>query len=251
MIDHSTKKLGRLPSAQDDRTLRLSTFRTPGVPPPPPQRLWQTPVPIWGTMGNNQYGNCVICTAAHVLLSMRANESNDNRQITDNAVIELSREMGALDGYDILQRNKYWRNKGMWGNYLWAFATVNPANAPEVRSAVNDLGCLDIGLALPKAWQTAPVWDVGIGRSYIPGSWGLHSVPIVGYSLAYVYVVTWGAVQPITWPGLTKYSDEAYALLNPEWIARDAVSPSGYDLNALHKALFALTGKGLSTQLSP
>lgn len=53
-------------------------------------------------MENDNYGNCVIATAGHALLNWRANELNDLQRITDAAVIDLSRTMGALQGYNIL-----------------------------------------------------------------------------------------------------------------------------------------------------
>lgn len=235
------RMLGRYPSRPDPRTLRLSDYADPAAPPPPPQRLWQTPVSDWGVMGNNLYGNCTIVTPAHAILAWRANELSDTRRISDNAVIELSREMGALNGYNILDRLRYWRKLGMWANLLWAFASVDPLDRPSIARAINTFGVVDIGVNLPLAWRNADEWTTGTGRNYRPGSWGGHSVPLVGYDKTNVYAVTWGQIVPMTWDALTTYCDEAYALIDPDWIAGDSFSPSGLDLNAMHVDLMTIT----------
>jgi hypothetical protein len=229
-----------LPSRDDSRTLRLDKYARRELLPQPKICLWQEAVGEWGVMGNNDYGNCVIATAGHAILSWSANAQLNDKRITDEAVVELSREMGALDGYNILNRLKWWRKKGMWGNYLWAFAAVDMTDRPLVQDAINAFGLCDIGLNLPRAWVDSEVWDVGTGREYRPDSWGGHSVPLVGYDESYVYCVTWGEVQPITWAALPYYSDEGYALIDPSWLAGGPVCPSGFDLVQLHADLKAL-----------
>lgn len=235
-------KLGCNPSRRDARTLQLAYYRKLPYYEQPPERRWDKPIDDWGIMGNDNYGNCTIVTPAHAILAWAANESGDLRRIADSAVIELSREMGALDGYNILDRLNWWRKKGMWANRLWAYAQINPADESTMRTAINNFGCADIALSLPLAWQGADVWDTGYGRTYRPNSWGGHSVPIVGYDTNFLYVVTWGYIQTMTWQALAYYSDEAYALINPSWLAGgDATTPSGFDLTLLHADLQKVT----------
>ena len=236
--------LGRLPSAIDPRTLQLSNYLRTDLEiasePVPTGRRWDTKISDWGVMGNDTYGNCTIVTAAHALLCWRTNELDATQRITDSAVIELSRTMGAINGFSILERLKWWRKRGMWGDRLWAFAAVNPTNIDLIRLTINTFGCADIGLNLPRAWQSANLWDVGGGRAYEPGSWGGHSVPLVGYDEKFVYAVSWGSIVPMTWKAIPVYCDEAYALIDPNWIAADSIAPSGVDLTALHTDLMAL-----------
>lgn len=229
--------LGRTPKRNDPRTLRFANYTRGISRAAPDKRLWQLPISDWGVMGNNQYGNCVIVTAAHAILTWRANELGDTRRITDAAVIELSRSMGALAGYNILDRLNYWRRVGMWADNLWAFMSVDLTNQDEVRNAVNVFGCLDIGVNLPNAWRNSDIWNTGNGRSYSPGSWGGHSVPIVGYDPEYLWAASWGECLPMEWAALPEYCDEGYALINSNWLAGDSVTPSGFDLPALHADL--------------
>jgi hypothetical protein len=179
-------------------------------------------------------------TAANAILNWKANDAGNPSPIADSAIIELSRQMGATNGYNILDRLKYWRRETMWGNRLWAYAQVDTNDPNEIKAAVNAGGAVDLGVALASAWQGSDVWDSGSGRSYRPGSWGLHSVPIVGYDENGCYVATWGETVRLTWDALPTYCDEAYALINPAWIGEDGTSPSFLDLPALHAALRAL-----------
>jgi hypothetical protein len=229
--------LGRLPSKHDPRTLRVRDLRLPGIPPPPAERRWDSAVARFALGGNDRYGNCVIVTAANALVNIRANDSGLVEPMTDSAIIDLSRRMGAMDGYNILDRLKYWRRETMWGNRLWAFAQVNPADAEEIKATVNYCGVCDIGVALASAWRGQNVWENGTGRNYTPGSWGLHSVPIVGYDATACYVASWGELVTFPWDALARYSDEAYALIDPDWLGPDGTTPGFLDLPALHAAL--------------
>jgi hypothetical protein len=232
--------LGRTPYRPDSRTLRLANYRKPKLNQIPAQRYWHKSITDWGVMGNDTLGNCVIVTPAHAILVWRANELDDTRRIADAAVIELSRQMGATNGYNILDRLKYWRKESMWSNRLWAFAAIDPDDIVQIKDTINTFGVADIGINLPIAWQGAPEWTTGAGRSYRPGSWGGHSVPLAGYDEDFVYAVSWGKIIPMTWDALPEYCDEAYALIDALWIARDAVTPCGYDLQAIRAELNAL-----------
>ncbi len=233
------RMLGKLPPVRDPRTLQLSRYYRREEAVPPATRRWDTPVSDWGVMGNNRYGNCVIVTPAHALLSMHANTSGDLARITDAAVIELSRQMRALHGYAILNRLKYWRKTGMWGNKLYAFAAIDTHGPLDFKVAIDEFGWADIGLDMPTAWQDEEVWDTGLSYRYKPGTWGPHSVPLVGYDERLAYCVTWGKLQPITWAAIAKYCDEAYATIDGDWMATTAKTPSGFDWETLEYDLTA------------
>ena len=243
MIDHPTKKLGRMPSRRDRRTLRLGNYIPSALPVQPAEVHWEKVVPAdgWGVMGNDSFGNCVICCAAHIILSIHAAAMGDTKRISDDEVIALSRTMGALDGYNILDRLNYWRKTGMWGHKIWAFASIDPHDHEAVKLAVNEFGAVDFGVNLPIAWRDSSTWETGNGRSYRPGSWGGHSVPAVGYSADGLAVVSWGEVIPMTWLAWDEYVDEAYASILPDWLAKEGVTPSGIDLPRLRADLTQAT----------
>lgn len=233
------RMLGKLPPIFDRRTLRLANYYPREEAVMPATCHWDAAVKDWGTMGNDRWGNCVIVTAAHGILAMKANAMADTKRLTDAEVVALSRQMRALHGYNILTRLNYWRKKGMWGDKIYAYAAIDPQVPLDAKVAVYEFGFADIGLAMPAAWQDAEIWDVGTGSRYRPNTWGGHSVPVVGYDEKCLYVVTWGAIQPITWAAFDEYCDEAYAVMDYSWMDTSHKTPSGFDWNTLDADLEA------------
>jgi hypothetical protein len=232
--------LGKLPAVQDSRNLQFKKYlKTPAVTPPA-ARGWHVGIDNWSLGGNDRFGNCVIVAAANLILCWRSNAIDANKPISDTAIIELSREMGALDGYAILDRLKWWRKKSMWADEIWAFAQIDPHSTEEIKIVINEFGACDLGLQMPRAWQKQEIWTAGDGPSFYANSWGGHSVPVVGYDSEYCYLATWGAIQRITWEALQIYCDEAYVIIAPDWLASLGLTPSGLDLSALHADLMAL-----------
>ncbi len=245
-----TVKLGCLPSRHDRRTLQLANYApTSGkylaLVLPPAQCNYQKikAATAWGADGNNQFGNCVIACAAHIIDSVTENESGaETPRIPDNLVVQLSRQMGALHGYNILDRLNWWRQRGMWGHQLQAFAAVALHNHPLAQFGINAFGALDIGVNLPLAWQGTATWECGTGRRFDPGSWGGHSVPILGYDATWLYACSWGGIIPMSYDAFDMYVSESYVDLLPEWFAKNNVSPSGLDVTALLSDLSQVTG---------
>jgi hypothetical protein len=67
---------------------------------------------------------------------------------------------------------------------------------------------------------------------------GGHYVPLVALR-GDLYCVTWGKLQPLTRAFLTKYCDEAWAILSPEMLT-GGKSLEGFDLAQLQSDLKAL-----------
>ena len=69
-----------------------------------------------------------------------------------------------------------------------------------------------------------------------------HCIPAVGYDERNLYVVTWGALKPMSWQFYDAYADEVFAVLSNDWInAKLGVAPSGFNLAALNQDLAAIT----------
>jgi hypothetical protein len=61
---------------------------------------------------------------------------------------------------------------------------------------------------------------------------------VVAYDQRGLTVVTWGALQRMTWGFLYAYCDEAYAVLSQDWISHTTnLAASGFDLAALENDL--------------
>jgi hypothetical protein len=241
MHDPTKCLLGRLPSVHDPRTLRLRRFLSAPLPPPPPTEMHHEGITDWGIMGNTAYGNCVIVTAAHAIMAWYHATRGITDRIPDEKVITLSRQLGALNGYSILQRNKIWRNSGMWTNQTSAFAQTGSTEPTLHRQIIHTFGISDVGLAMPRAWQQQDPWDTGRGPAFRKYTWGGHSVPLVGYDEELFYCVTWGKIQAITPAALTAYCDEAYAIIDQAWLDATGRTPEQLDMQALNAALATVT----------
>jgi hypothetical protein len=113
-----------------------------------------------------------------------------------------------------------------------------PLDETVVKQAIDLFGGIYIGLELPSAWQGAPLWDVGPGSAFAPGSWGGHAVPAIAYDENGVTVVTWGQLMPMTWAAFARYCDESFACLSQDWItAATQQAPVGFDLAQLQSDL--------------
>ncbi len=49
--------------------------------------------------------------------------------------------------------------------------------------------------------------------------------------------MTWGAVKAMSWQFYKAYSDEAYAVLSHDWIAKNGKAVAGFDLKTLEADL--------------
>ena len=241
-------KLGKLPVRHDVRTLRLQRYADPAKLPEPPVQLdLAAPVPGWPMYANDRLGDCTCAAAGHMIEAWSA-AAGALVEVTERAVVDAfdhvkivdtaTGEAGAVE-LDVLT---YWRKTGIGGHRIGAFAAVAVHDGRLVRTAGWLFGGLYIGLALPLTAQRQAVWDwtgslAGPAR---PGSWGGHAVDVVGYSAAGLDVVTWGEVKTMTWSFWERYTDEAYAIISPDFLRGDR-APNGFDLAALRADLALVT----------
>ena len=236
------RRLGRLPSPPDARTLQFPDYIRLPLPPAAPTIDWTKAITNWGVLGNDAYGDCVYAGVGHHIMCWTVNKTGTPHPVTSREIIAayLS-DTGGDNGANILDTCKLWRKRGICGHRIWAFTALNPGNPEWVRLAIELFGGIKTGVNLPNAWRTAEFWDIGRGRNYEPGSWGGHDVPIIAYDETHLTCVSWGQLQKLTWAGFAKYFDEAYAMISPEWLAPDAQTPEGFDLKLLHDDLKVVT----------
>jgi hypothetical protein len=121
---------------------------------------------------------------------------------------------------------------------------LTPGNRTNVEAAVHLFDAIGIGFMFPD--YAMRQFNQGRSWSVLPGGTieGGHYVPVIGYDRRYLYTVTWGRVQKMTWAFFRKFCDEAWGILSEELLA-GGKSPDGLDLAALDQDLKALD---LSTQ---
>jgi hypothetical protein len=254
-------RLGKHAPRFDARVPRLEPhLARAALPAPPATKNWPaaSKVSAWGMMLNNTLGDCVIAAKGHAVLEWTALTGTHQQVLLPDVVILAGYE--AVGGYvpgdpstdngcDMLTAAQYFQATGFGGHRISAFATLGTGRSLSIahwQEAINLFGLVDIGLALPAAWQSltnaGDVWDVDPNGStsgdWAPGSWGGHDVPLMGYNAASkVYqLITWGQVQYITEAALRAYCDEAYTYLSPDWIYNGA-APNLYKLAELQADL--------------
>ncbi len=255
-IDPLKLKLGKQPPRHDPRTLLLASYTTAALPAPPPTMNLASKVGnAWGMMDNDQIGDCTCAAAGHLIMEWTANAQSkmavpSDQQIVAaySAITGYNPATGANDnGAQELDVLNYWRQQGIAGHNIQAFIALEPSNHTHVMDAVWIFGGCYIGLALPKSAQAQTsnkqVWSVppaGTGGDGKPGSWGGHAVPVVAYDSRSLTVVTWGALQAMTWGFWAAYCDEAYAILSSDYLAQKGgqmQTPNGFNLAQLQEDL--------------
>jgi hypothetical protein len=138
---------------------------------------------------------------------------------------------------------KYWRNTGIAGHKILAFAAPEPGNKDHIRAALDLFGGLYVGLDLPISAQNQMVWSVppyGPRGPGAPGSWGGHCVVLEAYDSQGLTVISWGQKKRMTWGFFMVYCDESFAVLSQDWVKPGFRSPEGFALAQLQADLQAI-----------
>jgi hypothetical protein len=190
--------------------------------------------PELGMMLNDEIGLCTCAALAHMEQTWSA-WGGEPRRPTDDQVLEAYNRIngGRDEGAAMLDALKMARNVGIGGNPIYGFVAIDPQNLDQVRTAAFLFGGLYIGLMLPRSCQFQQVWDVTEGEGSEPNSWGGHAASLVDYDHKGVTIVTWGALQRMTWTFWLRYVDEAFVILEQDYLGPDKRSPQGFSLQKL------------------
>ena len=246
-------KLGKRPPKFDARTLLLANYLTKELNAPPASADYAKPISSWPMFGNDQYGDCTCAAAGHMIEEWTANTGTE-RTLSESAILNAYNYFahGVADaGASMLDVLKYWRTTGIGGDKIHAFAQLEPHNSLQVQDTVFLFGNCYIGLELPDfavtpgtnflttPWIFPPTGPVG---NAAPNPNNGHCVPAVAYDPRNLWVVTWGALKPMTWQFYTTYMDEAFAVLSLDWINKHLEkAPPGLNLQALESDLASVT----------
>jgi hypothetical protein len=252
-----SRKLGKKAARHDSKALLLASYLTsmPIAPLAPASfshgsTTWDYPM-----MLNDSLGDCTIACAGHLVQLWTG--LNGSQQVIPDADIEsayiaVTKSEGAAynpktkandNGCVIADVLKYWQNTGIGGHKIAGSVSLEPGNADMVRGSVYLFGGIDIGVQLPISAQGQAIWSVPPGGAVgngAPGSWGGHSVPVVGYGPNYLTVITWGALLHMTWGFFAAYCDEAYVPLSADWMNAKENSPDGIAWDTLQADLAKL-----------
>lgn len=217
-------KLGRLPSPPEKlaTTLKLARY-LPNLAHPDAVDL-TVGIPSWPMFANDHYGDCTCASLGHMLEVFTMQVDGKPRILTDNDILALYNLVnnGVDQGADMLRVLGTWRKVGLAGDLIFAYCAVPPSNLELVKAGLWYFSGLYIGLNLPLTAQVQTgqgLWAVvpGGGPHSAPGSWGGHAVNVVAYDAVGPTVVTWGALQKMTWEFWNTYVDECYAVVPADY----------------------------------
>lgn len=258
--------LGRLPKKGNEKSPLLRVMLSQAkisLPVPPVSTTWRSQVKNWPMLGNDSVGNCVIAGSLHYYQSVTANANIQIIPDTASAISDYSLvgEATAGSGYDpttgandnglvIDEAVTYWMDKGLAIdsngilNKLAGQARIEPTDHEVLKVGISEFCGVLAGVNLPTSAQaetnSGVPWE---SLKDVPGSWGGHCIYIVDYDENWLYTITWGAVQKLSWAWWDKYSDEAVAILDRDWISsKTKTSPSKLTLASLDKEIEELRG---------
>lgn len=193
---------------------------------------------------NDRLGDCVIAGKYHQMGIWSANDTPSTILATDQEVIDhYHRICGAGDnGCMITSVLDYFQRQGLVAggklHKIDSYVSINNTNKELVKAANYLFGGLTLGINLPQAWTQAPgVWDVTSSRIV-----GGHDVCSGGHNAQGVQIATWGEICTITWAAFlsTRWVEECYAELSPDWYNDDRLSPHGINVELLKHDLAML-----------
>lgn len=240
-MDFSHFKLGRIrpPAEKLVKLVSIASYMNLAeLPKAPPSHSWSTPVGSWPMYDNDLIGDCTAAGYAHMEQCWSKNAGGEYVEPPIDQVVDFYKATSGYDGTPATDQGadeitvlNYARKVGMAGHKIQAYGGVNPLDAAIVNLSIYLFGGLYLGLALPVTAQNQTTWSVvDAGDDSMPGSWGGHCVPVLDYfANGDLLCVTWGTTLQMTRAFFEKYTDQAYALLSPNWLNARGISPSGFD----------------------
>jgi hypothetical protein len=212
-------------------------------------------------LGNDQWGDCVWAGAAHEHL-LTSTVAGKPAAFDDDGVLS---DYSAATGFDpnagppgnnptdrgtnVRSALGYRRSTGIVdaagtrhkiGAYLALdVSRIRSGDFSEVAEAAYLFGAVGVGIQVPQSAETE--FDEHKMWSYVEGSpnAGGHYVPIVAHR-KHIECVTWGRVQPMGQRFVSHYVDEAWAIVNPDFLDVNGKSPQGFDMGQLQADLAQL-----------
>jgi len=260
IVATSTHKLGRLARGHDQRIPMLHTLTAGIAQSAPPVAVDHTkgmPANL-GMMLNDTLGDCTCAAFYHALQVWSFNSGapidtepdQDVKLLYEKACGYKPSQGGEGPGGNeqhvltyILKEGAPAGKTGKSLKKIDAFVEVSVANLDNVKRTVADCGVCYIGFnvpqyIMPQGKEPLSVWDVNpkADNTIIGG----HAVVLAGYNAQGARLISWGQYYTMTWAFFEKFVDEAYAIADPEWIAKTGKTPGGLTLAQLEAAMKAL-----------
>jgi hypothetical protein len=207
----------------------------------PPSANWYAAVDSWPMLGNDNYGDCVPCGAIHCLQS-RLTYAEKPVTFGDQDALNLYGRWGNYPAKDegcvMSEAMADWAKNGIplpdgTTDTPTSYVTVNPKITYRIQLGISQCGSVMMGIECPEAWldiDSGALMDIPDGVGEIAGG---HCVLLVGYEPTALGLefdaISWGARYRMTERAMLAVADEAYAILDRDWLDADGVNPAGVD----------------------
>lgn len=249
-----SKLYGRQPALIPAGLKDLTYYVAGSLPKPPPSvAVPVVPNPgsaggggLWGMDGNDSKGNCGIAGLNHgfradaALVKAKGYVPATAAQcLSYYATYDHNQDVGVvLSAYlTYVQKNKF------YGSTIEGFAPVGYSDIPTLQFCIANYGFAYVGINVTDAMMQAcegatwQPWTQAMLSSPLDGG---HCVILVGYDDEFLYCVTWGGVQKITYGAWHGMSDEAWAVITGTQVAANG-DGRGVNLAALKSDISKLS----------
>ena len=214
-----TYKLGKLAATRPYGLKDLAVYADGPLPAPPASVNYfaNLSLPI---DGNDQYGDCVMAATAHLIAAWDAEVKRTDPVPTGNEVVAEYLKLTGGEDAGLNESNvlTLWHKHGLFGEKIAGFAPVDVRDTIAIHQAIAFYGGALFGIQCPLSAQQQ--FQEGGPWTYEPGSpiVGGHAIAPLGYDAHYVYCATWGGVAKVTYPFLSAYLDEAWAIIPQQFV---------------------------------
>lgn len=247
-------KLGRLPRHFNPAVPHMSALLADksSLPPPPDEVTYIDALPDdSGMMLNDSLGDCTIAAMYHAIQLWTATTSK-MQTAKDSDVLAMyelicgynpadpSTDQGGIEQHVLHE----WLMRGIplndtdgnpfELNKLESYFEVDPRIEEDVKRVIWECGCCYIGFEVPSNifppdGDPPKLWQYQRGAGIVGG----HAVVLCGYDAEGPTLLSWGAKYKMTWEFFSRLTDEAYAIVNPEWANATGKTPLGMSLGTL------------------
>jgi len=206
----------------------------------------------WEMEGNDSISNCTCAEESHALMLRTANTGKIVIPTTEQTIALYSAitgynpaDPGTDQGAEIGDVCAYIQAHGLLGHKSIGHVPVvtdqmGPTQITRIKQAIQIFGSVNLGVNLPASaesqFDAGQPWIVA-GDLTIEGG---HAVCGVKYDNNFLYVVTWGRLQPVMWSWVLKFVEEAWCEIFPDFVTAKGVTPDGFSLSQVEGYLKAI-----------
>lgn len=248
-----TYPLGKLPASPLNTKKAImfnEVFDTTKMPTPPMAFGQQKLIKNWFVYGNDEYGDCVWASKAHMHMLWPLMGGYPRNRFTANDVLSdyaactgfSASDPNSDQGTDMKSAAEYHRKTGIRdskGNRhrVHAYVNMTPGNLQQLAVATYVFGAVELGVLVTNdnmdQFDAGKPWTI-TGADPIGG----HCVPVVGRDNDGNFLcVTWGRLQRIAPTFIQKYMDEGITFLDKEIINKAGLTIGAFKLDMLEKML--------------